>query len=112
MYHTTRFDYHLKSAANRRGAWYVHERGRQVERMLGRVSVPPWSKEPTAIVVQLHRIGRRKLDEHDNLRMAFKAIVDGIAARLGRSDCDPYFTWAYSQEIGKPAVTITYGWKE
>jgi len=113
MEHSTRFVYHLKSAANRRGSWYAHEKLRKQERMLGAVSVPPWAKEPVQVVVNLHRAGRRPLDAHDNLPMAFKAVVDGIAARLKRSDCDPFFTWSYSQEVAStPAITITFTWEE
>jgi len=113
MQHSTRFVYHIKSLTNRRGAWYMHEKVRRQERMMGALSVPPWAKEPARVCVNLHRCGRRPLDAHDNLPPAFKAVVDGIADRLKRSDCDPFFVWSYSQEVAsQPSITITFTWEE
>lgn len=54
--------------------------------------------------VTLTRLGGRALDEHDNLRMAFKYIVDEIADFLcpgqkkGRADDDKRIEWCYAQE--------------
>lgn len=37
----------------------------------------------------------------DNLQSAFKALRDGIAARLGVDDADPRVVWLYRQAVGK-----------
>ena len=61
-----------------------------------------------SITVKLVRISPRKLDAHDNLRMAFKFCVDAIADLLnpgleaGRADDSELITWDYGQEKGKP----------
>lgn len=59
-------------------------------------------------IVTLTRLGPRELDEHDNLRMSFKFLVDEIADYIifgnirkkqkGMSDNDPRITWQYRQE--------------
>lgn len=60
------------------------------------------------ITIKLIRISPRKLDEHDNLRFAFKFIVDAIADLLspgkeaGQADNNPLIKWDYGQEKGKP----------
>jgi hypothetical protein len=60
------------------------------------------------VSITLIRIAPRKLDEHDNLRMAFKTIADVIAAlifpdlTLGGGDDDDRLRWAYNQFKGKP----------
>jgi hypothetical protein len=51
--------------------------------------------------VTLFRIGKKKLDEHDNLQPAFKAIVDGICEALGMKDHDPKLTFDYYQATAK-----------
>lgn len=56
---------------------------------------------PLPCVVTLVRIGPRQLDG-DNLQGGFKALRDGIAARLGVDDADPRVRWEYEQEKGKP----------
>lgn len=53
------------------------------------------------VVVTLSRIAPRPLDD-DNLRTAFKALRDGIAARYGIPDNDKRIRWEYDQERGKP----------
>lgn len=53
------------------------------------------------VVVTLSRIAPRQLDD-DNLRTAFKALRDGIAARYGIPDNDPRIRWEYGQERGRP----------
>ncbi len=72
-------------------------------------------KPPCEVI--LTRIAPRSLDEHDNLRMAFKWIVDAIAENIkknyvpGRADDDKTITWTYRQESGKPkeyAVKIEF----
>lgn len=61
-----------------------------------------WAVRNGGIVVTLTRIAPRKLDEHDGLRDAFKAIVDGVADSLGVKDNDPRVAWQYRQRSGKP----------
>ena len=56
---------------------------------IGRHSVP--------YHVTLYRLGKKKLDEHENLRLAFKAIVDGICDALGLKDNDPRVVFEYYQ---------------
>jgi hypothetical protein len=68
---------------------------------------------PVPCTVQLTRIAPHKLDG-DNLQGAFKALRDGIAARLGVDDRDRRVTWLYHQERGKAReyavrITITGG---
>lgn len=53
------------------------------------------------ITVDLTRVSAGTLDQHDNLRMAFKGLVDQVAETYGLPDCDPAFTWAYHQRTGK-----------
>jgi hypothetical protein len=56
--------------------------------------------------VVLTRISPRKLDDHDNLRVSFKWIVDAVAEYLipgkaaGRADDSKKITWDYKQERG------------
>lgn len=64
------------------------------------------------LTVKLTRFSTRKLDEHDNLRMAFKYIVDAIAdliypgKALGRADDSKLLEWKYAQEKGKNKIKI------
>lgn len=59
------------------------------------------------ITIKLIRISPRMLDEHDNLRTAFKYVVDAIAdliypgKKAGRADDTKLITWEYAQEKGK-----------
>lgn len=53
------------------------------------------------LVVKLTRVAPRELDGHDNLRTAFKPIVDGVTDALGLpNDRDPRVSWAYGQRRG------------
>lgn len=62
--------------------------------------------------VKLIRLSRRKLDEHDNLPMAFKYIVDQIAdlmfpgQKAGKADDTDLIEWNYAQEKGKKSTRI------
>lgn len=58
--------------------------------------------------VTLTRIGRQDLDDHDNLRHAFKNICDGVCDALGiRNDRDrKKVTFEYAQERGTPAIRV------
>lgn len=59
------------------------------------------------VVITVTRIAPRFLDEHDNLRMSLKYIVDAISewitkeTKAGRSDDDKNFIWQYGQKKGK-----------
>lgn len=46
----------------------------------------------------LVRIAPRELDRHENLPMAFKAVVDGIADWFGINDRDKRLSFEYEQE--------------
>jgi len=58
--------------------------------------------------VVLTRIAPRSLDEHDNLPMAFKYIVDALAGHImdkptnGTADDTKSIAWHYKQEKGQP----------
>ncbi len=64
------------------------------------------------LVIKLTRFSARKLDEHDNLRMAFKYIVDAIADLIypgkqsGRADDSKLLEWKYGQEKGNNTIKI------
>lgn len=56
---------------------------------------------PLPAAVKLVRVAPRELDGHDNLRAAFKHVVDEITALLGLSnDRDARVIWNYTQERG------------
>lgn len=67
------------------------------------------------MVVTLTRICTGSLDSHDNLRTAFKSIVDAIAQwifrgdHMGRDDDNPMVEWRFQQQQGPAkykAITI------
>jgi hypothetical protein len=60
------------------------------------------------LVVTLTRIAPRRyhLDGHDNLRAAFKACVDAVAAHYGVDDADQRVVWKYQQQVGPYGVRI------
>lgn len=81
--------------------------------------------------ITLTRYGIKKIDGHDNLTMAWKASVDGIACDGTRSrpkgfleidDGDPRLTWRYEQFVvpkafigrikGQSRVKIEIEWDE
>lgn len=68
------------------------------------------------IKIRLMRIASRKLDEGDNLPMAFKYIRDYLASLLipgkarGQADSDPRITWEYDQVTPKDAKQ-TFGFQ-
>lgn len=60
-----------------------------------------------SLIVTLTRVAPRPIkDKHDNLRSAFKAIVDQVAAELGIDDSSDCIDWQYRQEKGPVAVRI------
>lgn len=83
----------LDSVANLREHWAKRHRRAQSHR-LAALAVPI---HPLPCVVTITRIAPRALDEHDNLPRACKALVDGIADRLGIKDNDPRVEWRYRQ---------------
>lgn len=68
---------------------------------------------PVPGVIELCRVGRRKLDT-DNLAGALKAIRDEVARIAGIDDGDDRIEWRYEQETSartKPHVVI-HCWRE
>lgn len=58
--------------------------------------------EPSGLVVRVVRIAPRRLDSHDNVGMALKAVCDGVADALGVNDRDPRLVLQPDQEQGSP----------
>jgi hypothetical protein len=83
----------LDSVANLREHWAVRHKRAKAHRMAA-LAIKP---HPLPCVVTITRIAPRRLDEHDNLPRACKALVDGIADRLGVKDNDTRVEWRYSQ---------------
>jgi hypothetical protein len=99
----------------------LHWKHVQSQRQLGQRIARTLSAFPLPCTITLTRVSPGKLDTHDGLGMAFKAIVDGIAdvlvgkavtiTRNGRKvtvvrgdDSDPRLTWQYRQERGEYAI--------
>jgi hypothetical protein len=103
----------LQSLSNQRLHWADMSAQKKKQRIAVRWAlvgkVVPLLNGETA-EVQLHRIGKRQLDD-DNLGTAFKAVRDEVAAALGRDDGPKApIKWSYSQEQGKEygiRITIT-----
>ena len=94
----------LQSLSNQRLHWAALSSQKKKQRVAVRWAlvgkVTPLLDCETA-EVQLHRIGKRQLDD-DNLSTAFKAVRDEVAAALGRDDGPKApIKWSYSQEQGK-----------
>lgn len=87
----------IESTLNKREHWAQRARRTKLHRFAAIVVQP----HPLPCVVRLVRIAPRTLDSHDNLRAGCKALVDGIAKRLGVDDADPRVRWEYDQERGK-----------
>lgn len=108
----------LPARANTRVHWAQIAAQRQLGTKIGRLldaSLP--------CTITLTRVSPGKLDSHDGLSMAFKAIVDGIAdALVGRpvrivtkkcvrvvvrgDDSDERLTWRYQQRRGEYAIEV------
>jgi len=88
----------IVSVANVREHWAVKAKRTKAHR-LAALALPVM---PLPAKVTLTRIAPRALDGHDNLSSAFKALVDGIADRLGVKDNDPRIEWKYEQARGRP----------
>jgi len=58
------------------------------------------------VCVQLISVRKRLADEHDNLRIGFKSLIDAIAAWLGLDDADGRVLWEIRQIQGRKEGTI------
>ncbi len=56
--------------------------------------------------VQLISVRKRLSDEHDNLRIGWKALIDAIAGWLGLDDADGRVRWEVRQIQGENEGTI------
>lgn len=99
---TLRVPTRLVSEANRRGAWYTHDKRRKGQRQavatVARM-VHPWLCSPPErrYTVTITRIAPRMLDT-DNLASSAKAVRDEVAKWLGVSDGPRGpVTWLYAQ---------------
>ena len=89
----------LKTAAGQNAREHFMGRSKRVRRERNAAFlVTPFLHLPAALVVTLTRISPGHMDSHDNLRGALKAVVDGIADKLGIRDNDPRVQWRYAQE--------------
>jgi hypothetical protein len=130
------FPLDLVSAANFHGRRRVAIGRVKRHREAGRVNLLAESRRvglaprlPCTITIT--RFGSKKLDGHENLAMACKALVDGIACKPTRlrpagffevDDGDERFTWIYRQQIvpkaslgplpGVVRVRIEIEWQE
>lgn len=99
---TLRLPLRLVSEANRRGAWFVHDRRRKQQRTVTRCVanlVHPSLRPATGsrLVVTITRVAPRALDT-DNLATSAKAVRDELAAWLGVSDGPKGpVDWRYAQ---------------
>lgn len=59
-----------------------------------------------AVDVHLTRISSKFLDAHDNLKYAFKPIVDGVADALYSRDDNPLIRWEYHQKKGQTGFEL------
>ena len=86
---------HIVSVANKREHWGARARRAQTHRRAA--LLVPRVEWRFPVEITLTRLGGRPMDD-DNLIAAFKALRDGIAARLGLDDADPRLRWRYEQE--------------
>jgi len=112
---TVRLPVRLASAANLREHWAA--KARRVKHERAAFSLAVRAKVSARLcadvralggVVLLTRVAPRRLDD-DNLRGAFKAARDAVAAVLGVDDGDPRVRWAYDQRregVGVYAVEV------
>jgi hypothetical protein len=91
------------SLVNRRGNVFKDAERAEAQRagtcmaLLARYLYLQWPKFP--VRVTLTRYGVRAMDSHDNLRIAFKHVVDGVADALNVNDADPRVEWAYAPQV-------------
>ncbi len=92
------------SEANQREHWAA--KARRVKNQRGAVRVylkPKLTGLRLPLVVKLVRLAPRRLDD-DNLRGAFKAVRDEIAALLGVNDGGDLVKWEYEQRKDPKAL--------
>ena len=106
----------VKSESNQRGDFARAKRTKSAKRILFQ-TMGPAHKYLTPFVSHFHadrpirvtftRLGGQYMDPDDNLRHAFKAVKDGVAAMLLADDADLRFQWRYEQETyGKIGIRI------
>lgn len=106
----------LPSFANARMHWTARHRLIKKQRVaVGlalRANGVGWRLKPVGegkLVVHLTRVAPRPIrDVHDNLRSAFKGIVDEVAAFFHIDDSDPRIEWQYAQARGRSSVRIKF----
>jgi hypothetical protein len=95
--------------SQRREHWTQRSRRVSKERAAVAVHLLALRNKPSLpVVVTLTRLGKRKLDAHDNLPGSFKSVVDEIARWLGVSDNDPRIIWRYEQAFGEYGAIISF----
>jgi hypothetical protein len=97
------------SEANQRGHWAkkykrANEQSKGLALALAGVKRPPLPV--TVTLTRLYTPSQHAMDAEDNLRVAFKKLVDFLADWLipglppGIADADPRIRWEYRQECG------------
>lgn len=95
------------SEANHGGHYITAYKRKKKHKMAVRIFLNPHTF-PLPCTVYLTRVAPRSLDEHDNLPMSMKHIVDVISDILlpglaaGRADDSKEITWQFNQRKGKP----------
>lgn len=93
----------IVSVANLREHFMARAKRSKLHRSTAFTMLRAWGRPPALpVTVTMTRIGGRKLDSDDNLRMGIKAAKDGVADWLGVDDANPGVTWLYAQTPGKP----------
>jgi hypothetical protein len=97
------------SEANQRGGWQKAHR-RKLEQWKGLGLALGLASRPalpvTVTLTRLYTPGQHAMDAADNLRVAFKVVIDRLADWLipglppGIADADPRIRWEYRQECG------------
>lgn len=93
--------FRLESRANYRGHTRSKKHIRATREQRGQTTLflRSLAKKPELPChIVLVRIAPRELDRHENLPMAFKAVVDGIADWFGINDRDKRLSFEYEQE--------------
>jgi hypothetical protein len=69
-------------------------------------ALAPYEPPALPVEVTVFRTGWNMLDEHDNLRLACKSVVDAIAEFLGIDDRDGRVTWLYAQKVTRDTEVV------
>ncbi len=97
----------LPSLSNCRLHWAALARLKKQQAQTVAVALYGVPLPPLPVVVTLRRIGKRRLDGHDNLRSSGKAVIDQIAKAYQTDDASPLFEWVYEQGTARePRVEI------